>query len=265
MHPAEGFPRPSRRFRTPRTVFALILREMTTTYGRSPGGYLWAVLEPVGGIALLTLIFSMAFRAPPLGHSFALFYASGFLPFMMYLDLSQKITVALRFSKPLLFYPGVRFTDALIARFLLNALTQGAVMAIVLTGIIVGFRLTPNLDFPALALGFAMAASLALGVGTLVCFLSSVFGVWERLWAILNRPLFVISSVFYIYQTVPQPWRGWLWFNPLVHVIGQMRKGLFPTYDGAFVSPAYVFGVSGLCLSFGLLLLGRFHRDILND
>ena len=27
---------------------------MGTTYGRSPGGYLWAILEPVAGIALLS-------------------------------------------------------------------------------------------------------------------------------------------------------------------------------------------------------------------
>ena len=35
------------RVQTFRTISALIMREMQTTYGRSPGGYLWAVLEPV--------------------------------------------------------------------------------------------------------------------------------------------------------------------------------------------------------------------------
>ena len=31
------------RFATLRTITALILREMATTYGRSPGGYVWAI------------------------------------------------------------------------------------------------------------------------------------------------------------------------------------------------------------------------------
>ncbi|MDJ0823602.1 MAG: sugar ABC transporter permease, partial [Paracoccaceae bacterium] len=42
-------PRPAyrrRRFATARAVMALMLREMSTSFGRSPGGYLWAILEP---------------------------------------------------------------------------------------------------------------------------------------------------------------------------------------------------------------------------
>ncbi len=62
---------------TGRAVMALILREMATSYGRSPGGYAWAVLEPLAGIALLTVVLSVAFHAPPLGSSFALFYIFG--------------------------------------------------------------------------------------------------------------------------------------------------------------------------------------------
>lgn len=36
-------------FATFRTVMAMVLREMTATYGRTPGGYIWAIIEPVGG------------------------------------------------------------------------------------------------------------------------------------------------------------------------------------------------------------------------
>ena len=44
---------PQLRFRTARAVTALVIREMTTTYGRSPGGYLWAVAQPVALIVVL--------------------------------------------------------------------------------------------------------------------------------------------------------------------------------------------------------------------
>ena len=46
--------RPNRRFASLRAIGALILREMATTYGRSPGGYAWALIEPVVGTAVLT-------------------------------------------------------------------------------------------------------------------------------------------------------------------------------------------------------------------
>ncbi|MCX7288621.1 MAG: hypothetical protein NTW20_13985 [Rhodobacterales bacterium] len=77
QRPAQG----ARGFRTSRSVVALMLREMSTTYGRSPGGYLWVILEPVGGIALLSLVltFGLRVKSPGLGINFPLFYATGVL------------------------------------------------------------------------------------------------------------------------------------------------------------------------------------------
>ena len=255
----------SRPFKTCRTITALILREMATTYGRSALGYLWAIAEPVGGIALLTVIFAVAFHAPPIGDSFPLFYASGILPFMMYFDTSKKIETAIRFSKPLLYYPGVTYIDAILARMILGTLTQILVVAIGLVSIIVIWNLNLILHVPTIGLALAMAAALALGVGTLNCYLISVFPFWERIWAILNRPMFIVSAIVFLFDSVPEPYRSWLWFNPLIHVTGLMREGVFATYDAHYASPVYVFGVSGVCLAAGLLLLGRYHRDIINN
>ena len=38
-----------------RVLFALVMREMTTRFGRSSAGYLWALIEPAAFIALLSL------------------------------------------------------------------------------------------------------------------------------------------------------------------------------------------------------------------
>ena len=47
-------------------------------------------------------------------------------------------------------------------------------------------------------------------------------------------------------------------------VVGQVRRGFYPYYDATYVSVPYVVGL-GLGLgAAGLLLLGRWHRDILN-
>jgi capsular polysaccharide transport system permease protein len=250
--------------RTLRTVTALILREMSTTYGRSALGYVWAILEPVAGIMLMTVIFSMAFRAPGIGTSFPLFFASGMLPFMMYVDISQKTSVALRFSKSLLFYPGVTFMDALLARLILNAITQFLIAAFVLAGILVFYQVDVILDPPKIALGFGMAIALGAGVGTLNCYLLSVYPIWERTWAIVNRPLFIISCIFFLFDTIPMPYRDWLWWNPLVHLVGQTRSGIYATYDASYVAPAYVFTVALVTLCIGLLLLRRHYRFIIN-
>ncbi|EAQ23717.1 putative cell surface polysaccharide export ABC-2 transporter permease protein [Roseovarius sp. 217] len=243
---------------------ALILREMSSTYGRSALGYLWAILEPVAGIMLMTFLFSLAFRSPSLGTNFPLFFASGVLPFMAYMDISGKMSLALRFSKQLLFYPGVTYIDALIARFILNALTHVLIAVMLFPLILFLYDVNVIIDMKALAMGYLLAFALGIGVGTLNCFLLSVFPIWERAWAILNRPLLLISGVIFLYDTVPMPYRDWLWWNPLVHPIGLVRKGIYSTYDAEYVSSVYVLTVSGITLMLGLLLLRRYHRDIIN-
>lgn len=257
-------PTTARSFKAPRTIMALILREMETTYGRSAGGYLWAILEPVAGIALLTFLFSLAFRSPPIGTNFAMFYATGILPFLCYMDVSQKLAQSLRFSRQLLFYPGVTFVDALVARFVLNFLTQIMVFYILIFGIQTIYDTRTILDLPAITISLAMAGVLAAGIGVMNCFLTSAYPAWERVWAILNRPMFIISCIFFTFESVPHPYRDILWYNPLVHIVGAMRSGFYPGYDAGYVSHAYVFGLGLVLLVLGLVLLKRFHRDILN-
>lgn len=248
---------------TPRAIIALILREMSTTYGKSPGGYIWAVLEPTAGIALLTIVFSIGFQSPALGTNFPLFYATGMLPFLAYLDVQAKLASALMFSKALLFYPRVTYIDALLARFCLNFFTQLLVSYLIFAAISLTWDTQTTLDLPRIATSLCMVGVLSLGVGTLNCFLSMRFEIWQRIWAILNRPLFLVSCVFFLFDAIPEPWRSILWFNPLVHVVGMMRTGFYPFYDADYVSVGYVFGLSLCLFTLGLLLLDRHHRDLL--
>ncbi|MEE4345517.1 MAG: ABC transporter permease [Paracoccaceae bacterium] len=248
---------------TPRTIAALVLREMSTTYGRSPGGYVWAILEPTLGIALLTMIFQIGFRAPALGVSFPLFYATGMLPFLMFNDLANKLADSLRFSRALLEYPRVTFVDALLARMILNTMTQALVAYIIFTGILVMFETRTVLHFPSIFLGFSMALAMGFGVGVVNCYMSTRFSLWQRTWAIATRPLFIISCIFFVFDTIPQPYRDYLWWNPLVHVVGMTRSGFYPYYDANYVSVTYVFGVSLCASAVGLLLLRRFHKDLM--
>ncbi|MDZ4096301.1 MAG: sugar ABC transporter permease, partial [Paracoccaceae bacterium] len=160
---------PSLSVRTARTVVALMLREMTTTYGRSAGGYLWALLEPVGGIILLTTVISagLQLRKPSLGISFAMFYATGILSFQLYLRMQQKISQSITYSRALLRYPAVTFVDAILARFLINMITQAAILFIVIGTIVLMFDTRTIFDPVTVMLGLAMAGMLALGIGTM--------------------------------------------------------------------------------------------------
>lgn len=257
---------PARRFKTPRTIGALILREMQTTYGRSPGGYAWALLEPIGGITLLTLIIVSGFRVrePALGSNFQLFFASGLLVLIMFQSVSGRVAQSINFSRNLLFYPGVKYTDALIARFVLNMLTQTLVFLIIVIGILLLFDVQTIVDPLPILAGLGLTALLSAGIGTLNCFLFNVVPIWDPIWSILTRPLILVSTVFYTFEQIPRQYQDIGWWNPLVHLVGLMRQGLYPSYDGYWVTPLYPATLGTVTLVFGLLFLHRFHRDILN-
>ncbi len=254
----------TRNFSTLRAISALILREMSTTYGRSPGGYLWAILEPAAGIAVLTAIFSTGFRTPSLGTNFPIFYATGILPFYVYLMTSNAVMQSVLFSRQLLAYPSVTYIDAILARFLLNLITQIMVSYIVFTFILTLFETRTSLEFDKLLLAYAMAAALGLGIGTLNCFLRSMFPVWQQVWAIVTRPLILISGVIFLHDRVPEPYRGWLEYNPLVHVVGVSRSAFYPYYNAEYVDVVFVFLCALIPFVFGLVFLRRYKYDILN-
>ena len=236
---------------------------MSTLYGRSPGGYIWALAEPILGIVLLSMIFSIGFRSPQLGTNFPTFYATGLIPFLVFSDISTKVAQSINYSRQLLAYPCVTFVDAIIARFFLNLCTQLLIGFIVLIGITTTFETHTSLKPTPIFLAIAMASALAFGVGTLNCFLLSYFPIWQRIYGIMTRPLLLISAVLFTLETVPQPYRDWLWFNPLVHIVGTLRAGFYNSYDAAYVSPVYVFGISLMLMLFGSILLRRYHNDIL--
>lgn len=251
------------RFSTLRTIAALILREMSTTYGRSPGGYIWAVLEPVLAILALVVIFSIGFRAPPIGTNFAIYYATGLLPFYAFLNTAIKVSQAVNFSQQLLAYPRVTFWDAVVSRFVLSMLTQCITSCLIFAFILAIYDTRTILDLPVILHAFAMAAALGLGVGLLNCVLTSRFGVWHTIWSVLTRPLVLVSGVIFMPSSIPAPYKDWMEWNPVLHVVGQTRAGFYHTYDSAYVSPIFTYGCAIVCAMFGLLFLRRYVRNYL--
>ncbi|WOI58380.1 ABC transporter permease [Palleronia sp. LCG004] len=257
--------RVNRSFPAMRSVMALVLREMSSRYGRSPGGYLWAIMEPLGGILVLSIGFSLLVRTPSLGNSFLLFYATGYLPFQIYMSVSNAVARSVSYSRALLFYPAVTWLDAMIARTVLNSLTGLLVTYILLTGIFVMTETRTVIALGPVALSLALAIALGAGVGAFNCVISGLFKAWEQIWSIAMRPIFIVSGVFFLYEDMPPNVAAILWWNPLLHITGLMRRGIYATYRADYVSITYVLAVSLGALAMGLLLMGRFHRKILNE
>ncbi len=250
------------RWRRLRVLGALVAREMAAKFGRSAGGYVWAVAEPLGGIILLSFAFSLALRSPPLGTNFMLFYSTGVVPFYMYNTMARGVSNAVKSNKGLLNYPVVTVIDAVFAKFVLNFMTVLMMGTIMMGGLILFLRPPVNLDLAAVAVAFTAAALLGLGVGAVNCVLFGLFPTWSNVWGVLTRPLFILSGIFYLFESAPPAFQRVLWWNPLVHVIGVMRTGFYGTYRADYASLPYVLGVALTLFVIGAYLLRR-HASLL--
>ena len=249
--PSERRHRPDR---PARVLVALMLREMATRYGRSPLGWLWAVLEPAGFVALLALLFAAIAHTPPLGRSFALFYATGYIAFHMVIDIAGAAGRAVQVNRPLLAFPPVTPLDAVLARLVLQALTGVAVAGLILGLLIAlgdGERAGIRLDPGPLIAAAGLAVLLGLGIGLVNAWAFALSKTWELAWGIISRPLFLVSCVFYTYAGLPAAAREVLWWNPVVHVVGLVRAGVYPVHDGTHLSPGYA-----AAMGLGLVLAG---------
>jgi capsular polysaccharide transport system permease protein len=254
--------RPPVHFQRMRVLFALVVREMTTKFGRSWGGYLWAVAEPLGGILLLTIAFSLAVRTPPLGSNFALFYATGIIPFFLFSNVTASVGQAVATNRGLLTYPVVRPLDAVLAKFITDFLTMFIIGVLLYTGIIRYYALPVALDLVAIFNGFLLMGLLGLGFGTLNCVIFRFWPTWRHIWSMLTKPLFVISCMFYTFESLPAQVQAVMWYNPLNHPIGLMRSGFYSGYEPLYVSPLYVLGIALSGFLVGAYLLRR-HRSTL--
>lgn len=263
LEPKGGGPR-KRKFAHFRTISALMLREMATRYGRTPGGYIWAILEPLGMIVMMALGFALMLRSPPIGNSFILFYATGYLPFNMFLRCANAVTNSITFSRNLLSYPAVSWIDAVLARAVLNILTDMLVAYLLMFAILVLVDSRTVIDFGPILLSFGLASLLAVGLGTVNCAIIGFYPIWGTVWGIISRPLFLASGVIWLYRDLPAAAQDILYWNPLVHIVSIGRMGYYPMYEPQFISVTFVMIVGLVLLTFGLLLLRRHHLQIIS-
>lgn len=227
---------------------------MTTRYGTKFGGYMWAVLDPVLTIAILTGAFSAVAHVPPIGRSFTLFFATGYAAFYMYRSTSEQVSSAVQANRALLNYPVVQPLDTVIARTVLQLVTLFVVNLLLFGGLyfVVDFD---SIDLAPIFLACLLAISLGCGVGICNIVWFHLSSTYQQVWGIINRPAFLVSGVFFLPETIPHPFREVLMWNPLVHIIGLFRKGFYPTYRAGYVDVGFVAGLALFSITFGLTLV----------
>jgi capsular polysaccharide transport system permease protein len=235
-------------------VHALLLREIKTRFGKHQLGYGWALLEPILWILTFLVLYHLVGRAAPPGMSVLAFLVTGIVPFGLFRNGSQHTLSAISGNKGLLFYPQVRPLDLVMARGLLETVTQFIVFILLMGGAaLIDGRLQIESALVTI-LGLSLAAGLGASLGLVLCGLSVFSPTVERIHGPLLRPLFWFSAIFYSVDSTPQPLRDIILYNPVAHVVELVRDGWFPGYQSRHISAWYPSAWILVLLFFGLSL-----------
>lgn len=245
-----------------RIVGALMMREMRTRFGERRLGYAWAIIEPLVQIWLLVFIFSLMGRRPPLGTSFEMFFLNGYIPYMIFSQITKQAGAAVAGNRGLLSFPPVKNLDTVWARVLLEVAT-GAVALIMLMMIFAssGLSVMPN-DPIVFVQGYLMIALLAVGVGMVNAVLSSIMPVWSTIMGWITRLQYFVAGIFFLPDHLPPAARHMMGWNPVAHGIIWIREGFYRDYHSIVLDRGFLATSILILLLTGFTLERQMRRRI---
>lgn len=261
-----ALPRPGRR--TQWAVFgsalkAFVLRELRDRFGRSRSAFAWAILQPMIFLVGLSAIRHLLGRGRDdiYGVSGMYFFWLGVVPFFMFLHGFNRCLGASRAYLGLYQYRQVQPFDVLLVRVLFEFTTLLVVFAMLLSGF-VWFGQSISAD-NWLLFGAVLAVMFVftLGLGLIADVVIVKNPEARQIIGVLERPLFLISGVFFTIDQVPPGVREWLLWNPLLHGIDLVRGAMLERYQpvGSWV---YFCGSALAVLAIGLAAYRRYRHDM---
>lgn len=244
-----------------RVLGALVRRETRAHFGESRLGYLWAIIEPGLHLLAYSLLFSYVLRRHPLvGGSLILFVLTGLIPFFLFSKLAVYLMTAIPSNRALLNLPLVKPFDVFLSRFILEGSTYLLVGFLLLIGLFLTGEPQAIPCDPLNLIG-AIAALLCFGFGTglinavIVSFLPN----WSTIFSIMMTPCYLLSGIWFLIDEIPSPFRDYLLYNPLLHLVGWFRSGFYPHYSTAYIDRAYAlkWAITAVVLGLGLLRVAR--------
>jgi lipopolysaccharide transport system permease protein len=209
-------------------VFDLIRREVVGRYRGSAGGLVWSFVHPLLMLAVYTFVFAVVFKArwgTAQGESNSAFAVILFMGLIVHALFAECINRA-----PGLILSNVNYVKRVIFPLeILPVVALGSAVfhMVVSVLILMAFQwfLAGRIEPRALWLPAVLLPLMILTLG--VAWFLAATGVFVRDIAqttgILTTVLMFLSPVFYPASSLPEPYRGWLNFNPLTFIIEQAR------------------------------------------
>jgi capsular polysaccharide transport system permease protein len=223
-----------------RVIFALLMREALTRYGRHNIGFLWLFVEPMLFTVGITIFWTLTQAIHGSALPIVPFAITGYSSVLLWRNMPARLVSAIAPNVGLMHHRNVRLMDIYIARLTLEA--AGVTISFVfLTLFFVGIEWTvwPE-DIIKVAAGWLLLNwfgwSLAFTIGSI----SERTEIVDKIWHPITYFLFPLSGAAFIVDALPEAAREVVLLLPMVHCVELIREGFFgsafrPHYDIPYV------------------------------
>ena len=229
-------------------IYQLVRRDIVTRYKRSFLGIAWTMLQPLGMMIVMTVVFSSLFQGVK---GYPTYILSGLVAWTFF---SQTTTAAIN----QVVWGGTLFHRIYLPRtsFAVSAISTGVVnLALSLVPLIALMLVTGRpLRWSAFFVPVAMIlfAAFALGVGLILSAIGVYFPDVVEMYQIILVAWMYLTPIIYPEEILPAAYRFWITnLNPMYHMVNIFRK---PLYDG--VLPAWNELAIAAIIAFVTLIIG---------
>lgn len=238
-----------------RVIWALLMREVITRFGRENLGVLWLVAEPM----LFTLGVTALWSAANLNHGSSLpiaaFALTGYSSVLVWRNTVSRCNSGIQSNTNLLYHRNVRVIDVFWTRIMLEE--AGATASFLILGVFFTWIewIEPPHDALLVAFGWLMlcwfGAALALVIGAATAYSEIV----ERLWHPASYLLFPLSGAAFMVDWLPPAAQEVILLLPMVHGVEILREGYFGNAVRTIYDMGYMAKVNLVLTLLGLFLV----------
>lgn len=202
-------------------IVQLVRRDILTRYKRSSLGVAWTMLNPLGTMLILTIVFSKAFGGSQEGY--AAYVLSGLIAWNFFAQSTNAATLHLVWGGSLLkkiYIPRTSFAVSATGTGLINLLISLIPLLLVMLIIKVPIRWTIIL----LPIPILFLAMFALGIGLLISTMAIFYADIAEMYQIFLTAWMYLSPVIWSPEILPEAYRLWITkLNPMYYLIELFR------------------------------------------
>lgn len=226
-----------------RVLWALLMREIITRFGRHNLGVLWLFGEPMLFTVGVTALWTLAGMHSGHGIPIAAFAITGYSSVLTWRNTVGRCAAALQSNANLLYHRNVRALDVFLTRILLEI--GGTTISFVVLSILfsaIGW-IAPPIDLGQVAAGWFMLAWFGGALGLTIGGLTAFGHIVERLWHPISYLLMPLSGAAFMVDWMSPTFQKLILLLPMVHGLELVREGYF----GPVVKTHYDLPYMALC------------------